>query len=311
VPSHFSSNERTIKNLIRAMLAAAFGLFVMQPLFAQTADSVCTLNVSRTLTVPGYSGPIPTQSFVVTQAPIIPPKTAAAPKGVLILLPGGDGNIHLTPPVSSSTCSSTGTLDINSNNFLTRSRWLFAGKNFVVVTLDSATDFQQVTPPGLQGNQGNPLHVSDVVQVISWARSTYPGLKVWLVGTSRGTAGAWVASMNPAPVGPDGLVFASPLNSAGVPPAVTDPDSLQNTSVNLATVTVPTLLLGNDLDACVGSAPSNNATVAALFVGAKVTVKSITGGFNPLSTNPCDALTYHGFFGRERLAVVTITDWIK
>jgi hypothetical protein len=307
--------------LVRSLLVFAFVLLLGVPCHAQMTDSVCTLTVTRTGVVFGYTGPTPTQSFIVTVPPPVISTTVIPPRAVLILLPGGDGNINLTPipPTlsSSTTCPpglTDGTLHINSNNFLVRSRWLFAGRNYIVVTLDSATDFQFVTPPGLTGNQGNPLHIADVVQVIAWARATYPGLKVWLVGTSRGTAGAWVASMNAPPIGPDGLVFTSPVNSGVVPPATTpDPDSLQNPTANVAAITIPTMILSNDSDACAVSAPSNDATVAALFTSTKVKVVNITGGvgFNPLSTDPCDALTFHGFFARERLAVLATTDFIK
>lgn len=260
--------------------------------FAQ--DSVQTLTVTR----PPVAGSPPVmQSFIVT-TPV--PGISVTTTAVLILLPGGDGNIQLTP-----VGSSDGTLTINSNNFLVRSRWLFAAQGFHVLTLDSATDFQ-LLPGGLTGQQGNTSHITDVLQVIAYARSTYPGLPVWLVGTSRGTAGAFVAGLyNPPAGGPDGVVFTSPINVTG------DPDSLL--SAPLATITVPTQIVGDTADTCPVTLPSGNPAVKKLLTGTPVkAVATISGGatFMPLTTN-CNGLSPHGFFGIEPATVQKIATWVN
>jgi len=192
-------------------------------------------------------------------------------------------------------------LDINSNNFLVRSRWLFGGQNFYVLTPDSATDFQ-LLPGGLKGQQGSAAHVTDVLQVIAWARAQF-GLPVWVVGTSRGTAGAFVAGLNAPPAGPDGLVFTDSINST------TDPDSLL--MANLPGIVVPVLLLEDAGNTCTGTlAPGNAAVVKALTGSPLVKRDSVAaGGLVPLTDN-CNALSDHGFFGKEKAAVEKIAAWI-
>jgi hypothetical protein len=271
----------------------------------QVVDYVYTLTVARAA-LPSWTGPLPpTQSFILTPAAVVPLSSVGpGPSAVVILLAGSDGNIQLTP--ASSPGPSDGTLAINSSNFLVRSRWLFGGQGFVVITLDSATDFQAAG--GLTDQQGNPLHVDDVLQVIAWARTNYPGIPVWVIGTSRGTAGAFVAAGNPPPslggVGPDGLVFSSAINSP------TDPDSLY--MATLSSIVVPTLLVNNLDNTCPGTLVSGDLAVKKALKGApKSALLNIGGGlFTALSTN-CNALSPHGYFGVEPTTVRLISEWIK
>src|SRR5262249_8041435 len=154
--------------------------------------------------------------------------------------PGTDGNIKLTPDGLGG-----GTLDINSSNFLTRDRWLFAGHGLYTITLDAASDFLMLSTV-LTGQQGSTAHVSDVLSVISWARTNVPGVPIWVVGTSRGTAGAFVAGQfSPGAGGPDGLVLASSINDT------TDADSV--IMANLANITVPVLLINDTGNTCTGT----------------------------------------------------------
>jgi len=261
--------------------------------FAQ--DFVCTLPVSRDPTS------VITQSFIVSAPP--------TPSAVLILLPGGAGIIKLTPttPNSSPICtastpSTDGTLEINSSNFLVRSRWLFAGHGFYTISLNAATDFLSTTN-GLTDEQGSANHISDVLDIISWARTTVPDVPVLIVGTSRGTGGAFVAGLNSSPAGPDGLVFTDPINNT------TDPDSLLN--AKLSAISVPVLLMDDAGNTCTGTLNSGNVAVKkALTSSPEVSREQVpAGGLIPL-TDSCKELSDHGFFGVEDKAVAKIVAWI-
>jgi hypothetical protein len=269
-------------------------------MFATTAfaqDFVVTLGCNRGSFPPG--GPNPTQSFIVTPYPALPTTAVELPTAVVILLAGGDGNIHLTP----SPTSADGTLDINSNNFLVRSRWLFAGNGYYTITLDAASDFLLLLD-GLKGEQGSAPHITDVMQVIAWARMTVPGVPVWVVGTSRGTAGAFVAAdFTPALLGPDGLVFASPINAS------TDPDSLL--SANLAAITVPVLLFGDVGNTCPNTLASGDPAIKKMLTSsAMASTETVASGKLYALTDSCDPLSDHGFFGIENNAVHKIAVWI-
>jgi len=197
-------------------------------------------------------------------------------------------------------------LDVNSNNFLTRSRWLFGEYNFIVITLDAASDYLLMPPNYLQGNRGDPQHVSDIEQVITFARATYAGLPVWVVGTSRGTGGAFVAASAPPPAGPDGLVFTSAINESTLP---LDPDSLF--SASLSSIVVPVLLVSDEGNTCANTLPSGDAAVKkALSSSPVVEIRNVSASTLLPLTDNCEPLSSHGYFGREDHAVQLIAEWI-
>jgi hypothetical protein len=257
------------------------------PAFAQV-DVVQTLLLSR---APVSSPPpaVLSESFIVTAPP--------APTAIAILLPGGAGLVGLAPNGTGG-----GTLDVNSHNFVVRSRCLFAGHNLYTITLDAATDFYLLG--GLAGYEGSAAHVSDILTVIAWARSTMPGLPVWIVGTSRGTGGAFVAgSYSPAQGGPDGLVFAASLNSK------TDRDSLL--MANLAGITVPALLINDAGSTCsIASTAGEKPVLKALTQSPRKGIEQVASGKLTALTGNCDALSDHGFFGIEDTAVSDIAVWM-
>lgn len=271
-----------------AILAAA--LLFGATAFAQLppVDVVQTLALSRT----PVSTPPPavlSESFIVTAPP--------APTAIVILVPGGKGLIQLTPN------GSDGTLDVNSSNFLVRTRSLFAGHNFYTITLDAATDFY-LLPQGLTDQQGSAAHVSDILTVIAWARSAMPGLPVWIVGTSRGTGGAFVAgSYSPTLGGPDGLVFTSSINDS------TDPDSLL--MANLAGITVPVLLLNDAGNTCIGTTTAGQMPVLkALKLSPRKGAEQLPSGHLTALTDSCHEFSDHGYFGVEDSAVSHIALWM-
>ncbi len=260
-------------------------------LFGATAlaqDVVQTLALSRA----PVSDPPPavlSESFIVTATP--------APTAIVILLPGGAGLISLVPN------GTDGTLDVNSHNFVVRSRSLFAGHNLDTITLDAATDFY-LLPDGLAGQEGSAAHVSDILEVISWARSKAPGLPVWIVGTSRGTGGAFVAdSYSPAEGGPDGLVFAASVNDSD------DPDSLL--AANLGNITVPVLMINDAGSTCsLATTAGEKPVLKALKQSPRKGSEQVPSAGLTALTGNCDALSDHGFFGNEDTAVRDIALWM-
>jgi hypothetical protein len=262
--------------------------FAQVPL-TESVDVVETLLLSRA-PVSNPPPPVLSESFIVTPTP--------NPTAIAILLPGGSGLIGLAPNGTGG-----GTLDVNSHSFLVRSRYLFAGHNLDVITLDGATDFY-LLPDGLADQQGSAAHVSDILTVISWARSMKPGLPVWIVGTSRGTGGAFVAgSYSPAQGGPDGLVQAASVNDTN------DPDSLL--MVNLAGITVPVLLINDAGSTCsIATSAGEKPVLKALKNSPRKSIESVPSGKLTALTDNCSALSDHGFFGIEDTAVTDIAVWM-
>jgi pimeloyl-ACP methyl ester carboxylesterase len=150
---------------------------------------------------------------------------------VVLLLAGGHGGLRLFD---------NGTPRWGDNNFLVRSRALFAEQGLAVAVLDVPSDRQR--PPFLEGFRQTAEHAADLKATLAWLRSQW-GLPVWLVGTSRGTQSvAFVATELAGPEGPDGIVLSSSI--------LTDERSRAVPAMPLERIRVPVLVLHHERDGC-------------------------------------------------------------
>lgn len=225
------------------------------------------------------------------------------PIACLVLSPGGRGRLGVAD----------GQLSINSTNFLVRSRHLFAAEGYCVAVIDAATDFLfrtvETEHPGLLDHRMSGDRIGDIEAVIQDLRTRFVGVPVWLVGTSRGTndTAAVAAHVGP-PDGPDGLVLTSTLTKPG---GLSDDNVLNENLVDLSQVQVPTLVVAHINDGCTVTPPEDRKVVKKRLVQSpRVQVLTFNGGSEPLST-PCQALSFHGFFGIEPKVVRAIGKWIE
>lgn len=198
-------------------------------------------------------------------------------------------------------------LHINSTNFLSRSRHLFASFGFNVAVIDAATDFLSCDYR-LRGERLNPKHVSDINAVIQDLRMRYPELPIWAVGTSRGSTSAAqaAAALSPELGGPDGLVLTSSVTRS-----TTAPNHLSVFDVDLENITVPTLITTHKKDECWVTPPEDTKAIKDRLVSVpKVHTRIYNRGFEPIS-DPCQALSYHGYLGIEPKVVKNIAKWIE
>jgi hypothetical protein len=218
----------------------------------------------------------------------LPVYVASRPEAVatLILLPGGDGG-------SGEIIDGQPT----SNNFLSRSRNLFASENFNVLVIYRATDLS-----GLDfGYRISKQHVAEIDKVITYATREF-AKPVWLIGTSRGTVSATAAVIASGEGAVQGLVLSSSVTSKRTGALATQ---------DIASIKVPTLVVHHKNDACKICVPNE---ASRLIDGLKsAPVKKfvlIQGGSDPQG-NPCGAKHWHGYINYEKETVKIITDWIK
>jgi len=238
-------------------------------------------------TLPGVVD-IPTRPGVTQRFLFIAP---AAPKAAAILYAGGHGDLQL---------DKNGTFGWGKNNFLVRTRLQFVNDGVAVAVIDAPSDRQ--SPPYLDGFRLTPEHAEDARAVIAWLREQFH-VPVWLVGTSRGTqsvAAIAIALANGG--GPDGIVLTSTIlrdNRRGDPV----------TSMNLAALKIPVLVVHNKDDACRLCPVSETDTLMQkLTQSPKTKLMLVTGGAS--RGDPCEALAYHGFNGIESDVVQQITAWM-
>jgi dienelactone hydrolase len=230
---------------------------------------------------------IPTRPGITQRMVVLSPPD---PKAAVILLAGGHGGLQITP---------SGSFKWGENNFLVRSRQLFADQGLLVAVVDAPSDHQR--SPFLTGFRQSPEHATDIKTAIAWLRKQ-ANLKVWLVGTSRGTeSAAYVATQLTGPEGPDGLVLTSTI--------LTDNKERPVTAMPLQKLHIPVLVVHHEQDGC-AHCPFSDVPklMSKLDHVSKKQLLSFKGGEN--RGDPCEAFAYHGFNGLEHDVVGQIATWI-
>jgi pimeloyl-ACP methyl ester carboxylesterase len=208
-------------------------------------------------------------------------------KATVILFAGGDGRLNLNP------------LGFGSNlqaNFLVRTRDFYAAHGIRVVIVDAPS------APAIWPNfRLTAEHAQDIQAVIGYLHRRFHD-PVWLVGTSSGTVSAAnAASRLSGNDGPNGLVLTS---------SVLDAEGMSVFGTHLAAITVPTLVVHHEQDACPATLFANvPALMAALTSASKLELVSFTGG-GPAVGGDCDAFHWHGYIGIEAQVTDTIADFI-
>jgi dienelactone hydrolase len=219
----------------------------------------------------------------------------AQPKASVVLVPGGNGDLHLTP---------TGGIGSLASNQLVRARALFVRAGYAVALADIAPDMRagDGVRPGYRWSED---HAQDLGAVIAAMRQV--ARPVVLVGTSRGALSvANAASRLQGAMRPDAVVITSGMlmDTGGGQPSV------QRNVPGIGAVTQPVLLVVHTRDACPLSPPDSAARFRPLLRSAtKVDVVSLNGG-GPGRGDPCEGASPHGFAGMDQQVVDAITTWV-
>jgi dienelactone hydrolase len=207
-------------------------------------------------------------------------------KATAILFAGGNGKLKLW--------KGKGT---RSNNFLVRSRTLFAARGILTLTVDVPSDRRRM---GMNNFRDSEKHRADIAAIVRWVRKK-TNAPVWLIGTSRGTVSlSHLAGKLPI----DGVVYtASVTEESGRRPATALDGDLE-------AITTPVLLAHHNADGCTVTPVWGLLKITdRLKKAAKVEIKTYTGG-DPDISGPCKAKSKHGFIGLEAKVVDDIVRWM-
>jgi len=221
----------------------------------------------------------------VTQSYLLSSPAAGKARAVAVLFPGGAGAIELEREAARTL--------LDRGNFLVRSRRLFTGSGIVAAVMDAPSDQSR----GMEDEfRLGDAHAADAGRVVADLKSRYPGLPVFLVGTSRGAISAASAGRRLGPV-VDGVVLTStPFLATRRQPGLSGFD--------LSSIPVPLLFVHHVDDGCDYTPYS-----AAKRLADRYPVVSVSGGLPPQS-KPCEAMSPHGFLGREAETVDAIAKWM-
>jgi hypothetical protein len=237
---------------------------------AASAQEIVTINPR-----PGV-----TQSFFIAN---MGQRRAAA---IALLFIGGRGNIRLR--------TEGGQIRFEQGNFLPRSRLEFVRNNVLPVIMDNPSDQQDLS----DAFRASAEHVTDVRAAIAEVKRRYPGLPVFLVGTSRSTISvAWLSKALGNEIA--GAVESSSLWATGRPRQMPVLSAFDWSSIR-----VPLLFVHHRDDQCPETAYREAARLADRYP-----LISVKGG-KPPESGPCDPLSAHGFFGMEARTVEAIANWM-
>ena len=227
---------------------------------------------------------IPTRPGVTQKMVVVSPPD---PRAAVILFAGGHGGLHIF---------ANGSFQWGENNFVVRTRQLFAGQGLIAVVVDAPSDRRD-----LVGFRQSPEHSEDIKAVIAWLRQQAP-VPVWLVGTSRGTqSAAAVALALRGAEGPDGLVLSSTILKDDKGRAVPE--------MPLRRLRIPVLVVHHEKDGCRYCGFGEiDKLMAKLDRVPRRQLLTVEGGFS--DGDPCEAMAYHGFNGLEAEVVQKIADFI-
>ena len=212
-----------------------------------------------------------------------------APQAVALLLIGGGGGINLR--------REDGQVRFQQGNFLPRARREFIRNGVLPVILDNPSD--QQAGSGMSDNfRASAQHAADMRAVIAEVKKRYPGLPLFIVGTSRSTLSA--AYLSAALEGEaDGVVLTSSLFFGD-----TRGRAVALAGFDWSKVKLPLLLVHHADDGC-GATPYFEAARLAK----RYPLVTVNGG-KPAESGPCEPYAQHGFYGREAETVDAIAAWM-
>jgi hypothetical protein len=258
-----------------AFLAGLTALLLLFGGAPATAQEIVTLS-----TRPGVM-----QSFFMASLP-------QNPQAIAILFPGSGGLIRLRQEKDQ--------IKFGQNNFLVRSRGDFVKRGVVAATLDAPSDYQTGWGMGDEFRLGED-HFTDVSAIVADLGKGFPGLPLFLIGTSRGTISAAALGARFGS-GPSGVVLTSTMfRAAGARSNEPGPGLSR---FDFTTIKVPVLFVHHVSDQC-GVTPYGDAT----RLTDKYPLISVFGGRAPES-GPCDPFSAHGYFGKESETVEEIVNWV-
>jgi pimeloyl-ACP methyl ester carboxylesterase len=251
------------------MLRPLLALVLLLPVGAPSAEDIVSLSTREG----------------VTQSYLLSAPQAGKASAVAILFPGGAGKTDLERETARTL--------LDRGNFLVRSRRIFAAGGIAAVVMDAPSD----QPSGMDdGFRLDRAHTEDIGKVVADLKIRFPGVPVFLVGTSRGTISAASAGSRLGKA-VDGVVLTATLFLASKrQPGLSGFD--------FASIPSPVLFVHHIDDACTYTPYSSARRLADLYP-----LVSVSGGL-PQQSQPCEAMSQHGFLGKEAETVDAIAKWM-
>jgi hypothetical protein len=207
----------------------------------------------------------------------------ANPRAILFMFAGGDGTVAF---------NSAGQITHLNGNFLIRTQSLWLAQGFAFATLASSSS--------LLGQRHTSAYAATIGRAIDFIRSR-ANVPVWLVGTSMGS----IAAANGAAHLP-GKIAGVVLTSSVAGPSRAGETVFDS---DLGAIAVPALVVSNRGDTCPIAGPGFAPQILQAL-GRSPRKEIIYVESHQLQSDPCDAMSPHGYLGIESDVVQRISTWV-
>ncbi len=226
-----------------------------------------------------------TQSYFLARVP-------QEPRAIAVLFPGSGGLINLR--------SENGQIKFGQDNFLVRSRAEFVKRGAIAAIVDAPSDQQKGWGMRDEFRFGEQ-HFTDMFAVMADLGKRFPGVLLFLIGTSRGTVSA--ANLG-ARFGQQvaGVILTSTVFRA-TGPRSTEPGP-ELSRFDFAGIKIPLLFAHHVSDQCAATPYAD-----AQRLSDKYPLISVVGGLQAKS-DACDPFSPHGYYGKESETIAEIVNWM-
>lgn len=224
----------------------------------------------------------------VTQSYLLVKPVERAPQAIAVLFPGAAGLLGLR--------LEDNRIEFRPNNFVVRSRDEFVRHGVAAAIFDAPSDQAQGMDDYFRLGK---THAGDIAAVISDLKKRFGDVPVFLVGTSRGTVSAAAAARTLGDT-LSGVVLTATLFIAGG--ARSPGPGLSG--FDFTSIRVPLLFVHHAEDECRYTPYRSAKNLSSRFP-----LITINGG-DPARSQPCEALSAHGFLGKEAETVGAIVAWM-
>jgi len=206
----------------------------------------------------------------------------------LIMFPGGSGAGHFR--------EASGGIKL-SRNFLARSAEAFVRRGFLVAIVDVPSD----QPSGMDDAfRRSDEHRQDIQKAIDHVAGRHGVHSIYLIGTSRGT----ISVLHLSSAINDPRIRGIAVTSGFCPSAGAEIGRVEQ-------IRYPVLIVHHAYDGCKVTTFDGAVRLKGMLRSSpRVNFLEVRGGRLPAS-NPCEALSYHGFYGVEDAVVQAMSDWFS
>ena len=228
----------------------------------------------------------------VTQLLLLWEPHSQTPDTVVLLLPGGPGNVGLG--------MKDGQAEAARPYIFSRQREVFLQPQFAVVVVDAPSDVKDMS----QEFRISERHSDDMAAVLLEIRTRFPNAKIVVLGHSRGTVSAGYTSRRMGEKIGALVLFSGVYLASKIDPLISS-SGPGLSEVDLGSLKAPTLIIHNTKDAC-PAAPFK----AAEELSRRPAMIAVTGSDEANISSPCGPGTNHWFVGMERVVGGEVVNWL-